>query len=400
MVEMDEDIEILSEEDLMSENKTERARVARSIREFRIRARISQKDFAEQVGMLPAQLCNVEKGKNMPSLGTICRIAEVLGVTVNDLMYHRTFKDGPKIGDLRKTKDRAQDLAKTLDEYVSPYEFCNRKYIRVSRPSQGIDYLTPEIARTIDSRLQEYVELETLGLVNQKPWITFDLPIFIDDQTSIEHLTTRVRSALGIGSAVVMDYVQLLETFGIKVIFLNGLPTEDSNGELKSSIFQSCSLYDKENRNAVIVLNNNLNPERKQFRLIYELGIIYLYANNQYSMIIETKENRRLAKYFAACFLVPRESLLNDIFTFGIRPGEWTYDLVLAFKTRFGVSAESFVYRLQEIKRIHKNLADDIIEKIHDYYRNNNKEEPGGTMKRICVEESSRLELLRICNRR
>ena len=95
--------------------------------------------------------------------------------------------------------------------------------------------------------------------------------------------------------------------------------------------------------------------------------------NNAYKManlqlmgahIIETKENRKLAKYFAACFLVPRDSLLNDLFTFGIRPSEWTYEIVLAFKTRFGVSAESFVYRLQEIKRIQKNIADEILDKI------------------------------------
>lgn len=386
--------------DELDENKNERARVARSIREFRLRAKIPQKEFAKQVGMLPAQLCNVEKGKNMPSLGTICRIAEFLGVTVNDLMYHRTFKDGPKIGDLRKGKNNTDAIVKSLEEYVSPDEFCNRKYIRVSRPAHGVDYLTPEIAKTIDERLIEYVDLETRGQVNQKAWLTFDLPILIDDQASIEHLTTRIRAALGIGSAVVMDYVQLFEIFGIKIIFLKDLPEYDSFDELSNKSFQSCSLFDKENRNAVIVLNNSMNAERKQFRLIYELGIIYLYAHNQYSMVIETKENRRLAKYFAACFLVPRDSLLNDIFTFGIRPEEWTYEIVLAFKSRFGVSAESFVYRLVEIKRINKNIADEILSKIRDFYVKNNNQEPGGSLTRISVEESTRFELLKICNKR
>lgn len=391
---------IKEQDDVLDENKNERTRVARSIKEFRLRARIPQKEFAKQVGMLPAQLCNVEKGKNMPSLSTICRIAEVLGVTVNDLMYHRTFKDGPKIGDLRKGKNSSAILAKKLEDYVSPDEFCDRKYIRVSRPAHGADYLTPEIAMAIDKRLIEYCELETRGQVIQKPWLTFDLPILIDDQTSIEHLTTRIRTALGIGSAVVMDYVQLLETFGIKVIFLKDIPEFKLSDEASNKTFQSCSLYDKANRNAVIVLNNSMTAERKQFRLIYELGIIYLYANNQYSMVIETKENRRLAKYFAACFLVPRDCLLNDLFTFGIRPGEWTYEVVLAFKSRFGVSAESFVYRLLEIKRINKNIADDILDKIYDYYAKNNNNEPGGSLTRICVEESSRFELLKICNRR
>lgn len=390
-------VNVVVQEDLLDENKNERTRVARSIKEFRLRARIPQKEFAKEVGMLPAQLCNVEKGKNMPSLGTICRIAEVLGVTVNDLMYHRTFKDGPKIGDLRKGgKEKVNQLVKSLDEYVSPYEFCNRKYVRISRPTSNTDYLTPEIAKALDERLIEYVDLETCGLVNQRPWLTFDLPILIDDQSSIEHLTTRVRAALGIGSAVVMDYVQLFETFGIKVIFLKDLPGKGEGDDY----FQSCALYDKENRNAVIVLNNSMSAERKQFRLIYELGNIYLYANNKYSMVIETKENRRLAKYFAACFLVPRDSLLNDIFTFGIRPTEWTYEIVLAFKTRFGVSAESFVYRLLEIKKIQKNVADNILKQIYEFYGKNNNKEPGGALTRICIEESSRIELLRICNKR
>ena len=44
--------------------------------------------------------------------------------------------------------------------------------------------------------------------------------------------------------------------------------------------------------------------------------------------------------------------------------------------------------------------VDEILDKIHKYYAENNNKEPGETMTRICIKESSRMELIRICNKR
>lgn len=65
---------------------TENQRIGKFIRELRQQKHVQQMDLAKEIGMLPAQLCNIEGGKNSPSLKTLGRIATALEVTVNDLV--------------------------------------------------------------------------------------------------------------------------------------------------------------------------------------------------------------------------------------------------------------------------------------------------------------------------
>ena len=43
--------------------------------------------MAFQVGTSAAYICNIEQGKKKASLQKLCEISEILGVTVNDLVY-------------------------------------------------------------------------------------------------------------------------------------------------------------------------------------------------------------------------------------------------------------------------------------------------------------------------
>ena len=68
----------------------EALRVGQAIRRIRRERKMKQAELAVLVQMQPAQLCNSEKGNNLPSLKTLGRIYKALGVTVNDLLYPRS----------------------------------------------------------------------------------------------------------------------------------------------------------------------------------------------------------------------------------------------------------------------------------------------------------------------
>ena len=55
---------------------------------------------------------------------------------------------------------------------------------------------------------------------------------------------------------------------------------------------------------------------------------------------------------------------------------DWTWDLLLRIKQRFGVSAQVFNIRLKEIGLISRKLHEIFDKKIKAYYRANNYAEP------------------------
>ncbi|MBR3635577.1 MAG: helix-turn-helix transcriptional regulator [Lachnospiraceae bacterium] len=57
------------------------------IKRFRMERGISQEELAFQVNTSSAYISNIENGHKRPSLSKLTEISEVLGVTLNDLIY-------------------------------------------------------------------------------------------------------------------------------------------------------------------------------------------------------------------------------------------------------------------------------------------------------------------------
>lgn len=52
----------------------------------RLRGEMSYSELARQVDSWPGNISKIEKGEHMPGAALLARIAEVLGVTVDDLL--------------------------------------------------------------------------------------------------------------------------------------------------------------------------------------------------------------------------------------------------------------------------------------------------------------------------
>ena len=61
--------------------------IGKRIRRYRLSKNITQEELAFQINTSAAYISNIELGKKKASLQKLCEISEILGVTINDLVY-------------------------------------------------------------------------------------------------------------------------------------------------------------------------------------------------------------------------------------------------------------------------------------------------------------------------
>lgn len=348
----------------------EATRVGAAIRRLRRERRIKQAELAMLVGMQPAQLCNCEKGKNLPSLRTLSKICEALGVTVNDLIYPRNFAAttaAAAAGTGVEKKEKAKP--------TTPYDALSAKgIVCTSEINKHSKSLRGEAFTVIKSRIEDYLALESMCGIFKHPAIPLAIP-FTVDEAGAERLAALVRQHCGIGGAVAFDYIRMLENNGIRILFMN-LPGE----------MESISFYDVHNVNAFIIVSNAIKPEQQLFRTMFELANVYLFTRYEYAIVHETDANTLFSRRFAAVMLMPQEAVLTTVAQLGILPEMWNYDLLVRIKARFGVSAESFLYRLAELKCLPRDtsLLESLLAQINKHYEATSHSGSGGT----CSETS------------
>lgn len=146
--------------------------------------------------------------------------------------------------------------------------------------------------------------------------------------------------------------------------------------------FQSMSFYDTSCHTFSIVLNSRNTRERDVYRLAYEIGAVTAFAKAGFSTIRDEGETHRYLRRFSAAFLMPEESVRRDVAQYGITPGNWTFDLLVMVKERYGVSAEAFALRLEDLGLIMPSVRTKLRERLHAYYAAHPKAmEPHGKSK-------------------
>ncbi len=379
--------------------KDDAIRVGLAVRRLRRQRRMKQAELAGLVDMQPAQLCNSEKGNNLPSIRTLLRICDALGVTINDLVYPKAF--------LERTRGTSSDVAEVQTAkttVASGSEESGDGVAYVMNPTDKLyaELKTKGIARSthsaldgilinerviamLQSRITDYMVLENICGVSKHATIPLNIPFTVDNNGA-EQLASRVRMHCGIGSAIVLDYVEMLENNGLKIIFAK-LP----------SGMESISFYDAANINAFIIVSDSLNGEKQIFNIMFELAKIYLFTRNENTHIHDTDATRHFAKRFAAEMLMPREAVKTSVAQIGILPEQWTYEMLLRVKSRFGVSAEAFAYRLSELNLLPKDdaLLAKLVAQIKVHYAKTNFSEPGTDCRKIT--RNARFTDLLIC---
>ncbi|MBW2238117.1 MAG: ImmA/IrrE family metallo-endopeptidase [Deltaproteobacteria bacterium] len=326
--------------------------IGKNIRNLRRQRNWTMADLAAKIGMNPVPLGRIERGVNAPSASVIYRLAKALGVSVDTLFaeHDQDFRS------LQHESSRDPFLV-TLDD-----------------PD---DVLPKKIKTMAQALIDAFWALEDICSAQKHPRIPLLIP-FTPTENGMEVLSDTVRRYTGIEHGVVFDYFELFENQGLRVIIVPMPKNADS-----------FSYYDPLHQNAFFFLNARKNPERQLFRLAYELGkvLILTYTAQQSINLFPAQDNKecqsgkpftvhRAARRFAATFLMPATAVHDTVTQLGIREKRWSYELLLRIKHRFGVSAEAFLYRLDELDLIDPDLVKSLIEKIHEYYGKTDFGEP------------------------
>ena len=372
-------------------NVPEAKDLGRTIRMLRSRSHLTQGDLAKRLGMLQAPVCNIENGKHFPSAPVLYRIAHVLGVTLDEL-----FSPSGNFPSLAKPLAPPLNIDANEENADWIKRVKDRKDGR-SFPCEGITQTTtPSLlnedspfAHQIKMIIADYLELEKLCKAPREARIPLQIP-FEFHTAGITRLALQVRELMGIRSAVVFDHLELFENHGLRVVFL----------EMPRHV-ESISFYDANNRNVFIFISVDQTPERQLFSLALELGKVLLLVRaislgeHPPEMAAERWKPARL---FAAAFLMPEETVRMSVMQTGLLPKQWDFEMLLRLKHRFGVSAETFNYRLLELGLITPALQKKFRTLIKEHYAKTDFSEPGAS-RRILSPNGRLGDLLHVAQR-
>lgn len=337
-----------------------------ALRDLREKRGMLQTELADAADMPAAQICAFERGRRSPSLRSLRRLCEALGARTDDLLRVATGRDREIAPAPESLLPGMADLFQTPEQRLFAPLAANGVVRTVLADTLSSPIPPEESVRSIESRISDYLRLEKICGAFMRATVPLSLP-FTHDAAGAEALAAEVRRHLGLGDAIVMDYVSVLENHGMRTVFLPLPPGLGSIG-----------FFDLHSGSAVFAVSESITAEKQLFRLALELAWLYLFTRNANRAVPESAEaNRRFAKLFAACFLMPRNAVLAMSESLGARRGAWSYPLLLRVKRHFGVSAEALAYRLLELGLLDHSALAGFLASIRAHYASHQNREPG-----------------------
>jgi transcriptional regulator with XRE-family HTH domain len=96
--------------------------LGKNIKFFRLRRSFSQAELAEKADISVTFLSNIERGNNYPQAGTICKIANVLGVNVWELFKGERVSDEQNVINDRISEDYKKHINSALETVYKKYK--------------------------------------------------------------------------------------------------------------------------------------------------------------------------------------------------------------------------------------------------------------------------------------
>jgi transcriptional regulator with XRE-family HTH domain/Zn-dependent peptidase ImmA (M78 family) len=310
-----------------------------NIRSFRQSRNWTLAELASKIGIQEGPLGRIERGGNLPSATVIYNLSQALNIPTDALF-------APDLSQARAAAG-ITDTAHAITERDA------------SLPQKALLSAFREL-------MSAFHTLEDILGVQKHALPPLSIP-FEPNYAGMEQLAGRIRTAMATGDAVVFDYLELFENFGLRVLLFPFMKSAKN--------FDGLSFFDPVHQNAFFFINARKNREKQLFHLAVELGNILIFnqmkikKDTLFPDTVPASEARpinpgRAAKHFASTFLMPEKAVRTTVGQLCITPETWTWDLLLRIKHRFGISTEAFFYRLKELYLITEDLADSYIRKI------------------------------------
>ncbi len=308
------------------------------VKRLRAERNLSQLELSKRAGMSAAQLCKIERGRNELTASTLRRLADALGVPVSVLL-------GEGSGAPTTLENRA--VSSEFVELPVAHDF-------VPVLSSFADE-TSVLGEVVKVEQEMAAAEERLGIEGQTAvQLVYS---YGGDERSAELLARDVRVSLGMGSQPRLDIEPVLESVGVRVVMVR-----------RPTAFQSEAFYNVARRRLSIALNSSNTLERNSYRLAYELGGAVRFASSGYKTVVDEGAEHRFLRSFAAAFLMPEEAVRGAVARLGVGPRQWTMEALVYVKERFGVSAEAFALRLENLGLIMPSLRQGLRDELRARY--------------------------------
>lgn len=170
-----------------------------------------------------------------------------------------------------------------------------------------------------------------------------------------KHYASHERDRLGIGQAPLCNLSQILEEkCALKIFYL---PIPEQRGIFGMFTYE-------EDMGGCILINTNANFGKQLFSLAHEYAH-YIFHKERLGIISYEKEkdtsDESIADHFASDFLMPDEAV-KDIFNIRIiNRKDLTPEDIIYFAEYFGVSFQSMIYKLNNLKLLSNELKEKFI---------------------------------------
>jgi len=346
--------------------KTDLNFIGRNIRFFRRSRNWTLLQLATRIDIREGPLGRIERGLNLPSATVIYKLSKTFGISVDALF-------SPELSQVQATIDNNDSFFVAIEPDPAP--------------------LPKKLLNDCHEIMAAFHALEDICRAQKYAYLPLSIP-FDPDYNGMDQLSARVRTYLGANDAVVFDYLELFENFGLRIIVFP-FPINTKN-------IASVSFYEPAFNNAFFFLDSRNNPEKQLFCLCLELGKILIFNEMRlkkgpiFTLRLEQGQSgeirpingQRAAKRFAATFLMPEKAVRTTVSQLGISPDTWPWDLLVRIKHRFGVSTEAFLYRLHELDLISDSLKETFECRIKKFYKETNYAEPDNS--RRCLSLNGR----------
>lgn len=233
---------------------------------------------------------------------------------------------------------------------VKPDYFFRPFTVEVDRVMFRKDAKFPEkksvaIRERVREELERYLEVEQLcGF--QPAFILQTANISSSNDVTV--LANQVRSKLNLGVDGISNVIEVLEENGIKVIEIS----EDES-------FEGLSGYANDNI-PIIVVNDNLTPERKRFALLHELGHLLMRFGSE----MQTKEIEAACNTFASELLLPSSVLISRI---GVKRHDISLAELSDIQKQYGISIDAIMEAMRRLDVITNRRFEGYLKKKRSF---------------------------------
>lgn len=262
---------------------------------------LSMEDLCNKAGneLSKQSIHKYESGKMMPDSNSLIVLSNALGVSIDFFFRPITIS-------------------------IDGIEFRKKSKLGVKKISS--------IKEIVKDKLERYFEVESLNnIVSDFNFYYKD--VVIQEDKDIFSIVSRIKSEWKLGEDGINNLIEILEENRIKVVEIDVSKTFDGLSGVVNG------------KNPIIVLNKNVESERKRFTALHELGHLLL----NFDKALDDKRIERLCDLFASEMLISKDIFVQKI---GLNRRDISLQELVDIQIQFGISVDALMYKAKSLNII------------------------------------------------